>query len=269
VIQEIKDITRKLAFALKIVGLINIQFAIKDEKIYIIEANPRASRTIPFISKFKNIPFASIATKLICGMKLSSFILPDEDKDFGRYAVKIPVFPFLKFKDADCILGPEMKSTGESMGIDKSFEGAFAKAFISAYGSLPLKGNVLISVNNSDKNEKLIEICNLLVKNNFNICATSGTFDFLKENGIESKKISKIHEGRPDIMDLIINNEISIFINTSDISKSFLEGVKIRRAAMIQKIPCIRNLLGALALAKSIDYAKNNTIEIYALQDFK
>jgi carbamoyl-phosphate synthase large subunit len=273
IIEEIKMITRKLAKALKVIGLLNIQFAIKEGKIYIIEANPRASRTIPFISKFKNIPFASLATKIICGaLKISDLrsSLPDEDHDFKRFAVKTPVFPFLKFKDADWILGPEMKSTGESMGIDLSFEGAFAKAFIAANGrGLPKEGNVIISVKDFDKNETLIETTKILLSNGFKIFATKGTYEFLSKSGLsEIQKIPKLRQSRPNLLDMILNLDCVLYINTSDTSKAFLDGVKIRRAAMTHKIPCIRNLFGANALAKGIDFASKNQFEVFALQDF-
>ncbi len=178
------------------------------------------------------------------------------------------MFPFLKFKDADCILGPEMKSTGESMGIDKTFEGAFIKAFIGANPSLNLfSGNVILSVCDKDKNNKLIEICNILVKNNFKVYATLGTYRFLIENNCMISKVSKLNESRPNILDMILNGNVALYINTSNTSKAFLDGIKIRRAAITHKIPCIRNISAAYALSRGIDFIKSNNIDINSLQD--
>lgn len=267
ILERVKQITIQLTKSLQIKGIINIQFAVQNNKIYIIEANPRASRTVPFISKITNIPFANIATQLICGKKLSELSLPTTDQIHHKYAAKMPVFPFLKFKDADCILGPEMRSTGEVMGIDTHFEAAFAKAFIAAHGFIPTTGNILISVRNADKNQQLIELSKILIKNNFTIYATKGTAEFLKQNNIETILTHKIDGSRPNLLDLIINNQINLYINTSDNSKAIKDGIQIRRTALMKKVPCIRNLAQAFTLAKAIDFSKNNEFTVYALQD--
>ncbi len=268
-IAKIKEIAIKLAKALKVVGLINIQMAIKDEKIYIIEANPRASRTIPFISKHSGISFADIATKIMCGKKISDFALKNDNcDDTTHYSVKMPVFPFLKFKNTDCNLGPEMKSTGESMGIDKNFEAAFAKAFIGANHNLPTSGKVLISVRDSDKNDTLLEIVKELIINNFELYGTKGTAKFLKENNIQCIEMPKVTEARPNIMDMIINNEVALYINTSDSFQAVREGLEIRRSAMMRRIPCIRTISHAYSLAKAISFYKKNKIEVKSLQEY-
>ena len=161
-----------------------------------------------------------------------------------------------------------MKSTGESMGIDKTFEAAFFKAFIAANNNVRLDGNILISVRDLDKNEKLIEICQTFLKNGFKIFATKGTFDFFCKFGISNiQKVSKLSESRPNILDMILNLDCSLYINTSNTSKAIFDGMKIRRAAMTHKIPCIRNLSAAFAISKGIDFAKNNKLQVYALQD--
>lgn len=269
-ISQIKEIAIKLAKALDVIGLINIQMAIKNDKIYIIEANPRASRTIPFISKHRGISFAEIATKIMCGKKVSDFTLKNEDSENPtHYSVKMPVFPFLKFKNADCNLGPEMKSTGESMGIDKNFEAAFAKAFIGANSHLPISGKALISVRDGDKTDILLDIARELISNDFELYGTKGTAKFLKKNQIKCKEISKISEIRPNIMDMMINNEVALYINTSDTFQAVREGLGIRRAAMMRKIPCIRTISHAYSLVKAISFYKKNIMGVKALQEYK
>ena len=268
-IARIKEIAIKLAKALKVVGLINIQMAIKNDKIYIIEANPRASRTIPFISKHKGISFADIATKIMLGQKITDFNLKDDNyENPTHYSVKMPVFPFLKFKNADCNLGPEMKSTGESMGIDENFEAAFAKAFIGANHNLPISGKALISVRDSDKNNTLLDIAKELINNDFELYATKGTAQFLKQHNIQCIEMPKVTEARPNIMDMIINNEVALYINTSDSFQAVREGLEIRRSAMMIKFPCIRTISHAYSLVKSINFYKKNKIEVRALQEY-
>ena len=261
--RHIERIAISLTKALKVVGLINIQMAIKNNEIYIIEANPRGSRTIPFISKFKGVSFAKIATYVMCGKKLSDFKKELAKNTYGKnYAVKMPVFPFLKFKNADFNLGPEMKSTGESMGLDAVFEAAFAKAFIGAGQNLPSSGKVLISVRDNDKNEKLISIAKDLSSNGFTILGTFGTAEFLHKNNVVCQIINKVTESRPNILDLIINSEIVLYINTSGNFQAVREGLEIRRQSMMRKIPCIRTISQASALTRAIIYYKNNMVGI-------
>ena len=268
IIDQIKTIALKLTKALNVIGLINIQMAIKNNEIYIIEANPRASRTIPFISKYSGISFAKIATYIMCGKKLTDYQELFDKKTIKHYAVKMPVFPFLKFKNADINLGPEMKSTGESMGIDKNFEAAFAKAFIGTGQPLPTFGKALISVRDGDKNETLINIAKNLISNEFILYGTDGTAEFLLKNNIPCNVVNKVTESRPNIMDLIINNDVVLYINTSDNFQAIREGLEIRRQTMMKRIPCIRTLSHANSLVQAISYYKKYNIDVHALQDY-
>ena len=209
-IDEIKNQTKKLALALKVKGFMNIQFAIKKDEIFVIEVNPRASRTVPFVSKAKGIPFAKIASKIMAGEKLSKFNLKDKSK--GMYAVKEAVFPFNKFPNSDLILGPEMKSTGEVMGFDKNFGMAFAKSQIAATNSLPTEGLAFISLKNSHKDEG-IDLAKELLNLNFKLCATKGTAEYIKKYGMRCKIINKVSSGSPHIVDILDSKKIALVIN--------------------------------------------------------
>ena len=199
-ITEIERQTKKLALALNVKGFMNIQFAIKDDEIYVIEVNPRASRTVPFVSKAKGIPLAKIASRVMAGEKLSKFNLKNKNKNM--YAVKEAVFPFNKFPNVDVLLGPEMKSTGEVMGIDKDFGIAYAKSQISAGNSLPKKGLAFISLKDKHKNEG-VDLAKKLVKLNFTLCGTPGTANIIKKNGIKCKTVNKVSAGSPHIVDIL------------------------------------------------------------------
>ena len=218
-IDEIKKITKLITNNLKIIGFINIQFAIKDEKVFVIEVNPRASRTVPFISKALGIPLANIATKLMLGKSLKEFKL--QEQDINYVCVKESVFPFDRFPGEDIILGPEMKSTGEVMGIENNFPNAFLKSQIAAGNKLPKKGSIFISVRDKDK-ENIILMSQILERLDFKIYATKGTAEFLRKFALNVVEVKKVNEGNPHIVDLIENKGINLIINTTSGEKSLL-----------------------------------------------
>ena len=263
---EIKEKTKQIAIKLKVKGLINIQFAIKDEDLYMIEVNPRASRTIPFISKAIGVPIAKIAAKVMSGRKLAELNFLDEI-NIDHYSVKESVFPFIKFPDVDTILGPEMKSTGEAMGIDSDLSAAFAKAQISSGNSLPNSGKAFVSVKDEDK-AKILPLCKDLVALDFEIVSTIGTHEFLKSNHIESEVVKKVKEGSGNIVDLIKKSEIDILINTTSTKKEILESFSIRRTALIKQVPYFTTIAGAVAAINAIDYLKKGIISVKPLQEF-
>ncbi|MGC8684440.1 MAG: carbamoyl-phosphate synthase large subunit [bacterium] len=263
-INEIERQTKLLARALEVVGLINIQYAVKDNEIYIIEANPRASRTIPFVSKSIGVPLAKLATKLMVGKKLKDVGFTKEVwTDY--ITVKEAVLPFMKLPGVDTILGPEMKSTGEVMGIDKTFALAFAKSQIASNTVLPLSGNVFISVKDSDK-MLIVPIAKKLKELGFNIIATRGTAQVLKASGIDVKVVNKVQEGRPHIVDLIKNGEIALLINTTFGKKSINDSYSIRRSAIVYNVPYYTTIEGAEAAYKAIVALKNGNISVTPLQ---
>ena len=255
--------TKLLAIELNILGLINIQFAMKNGKIYVLEVNPRASRTIPFISKVKDIPYAKYASQIAAGKKIKSLNL--NYKKTNLIAVKKPVFPFNKFPDQKIFLSPEMKSTGEVIGFDKHLGSAYAKAEIGAGNKLPKKGNIFISVNENDKNE-IIKIARDFTEIDFHIIATIGTSKLLNDNGIESKTIFKVGEGRPHIVDAIKNNQINLIINTPLGEQSRYDEYKIGKSAIEYKIPVITTLAGAYAALRAIRF-QNKKLTYNSLQE--
>ena len=257
--------TKKIALELKVKGLINIQFAIKDDKIYLLEVNPRASRTIPFIAKAIGLPIAKIAAKVMSGKKLNEFNLSINTKNINHVCVKEAVFPFARFPGCDISLGPEMRSTGEVMGIDEDFYKAFAKSQIAANNNLPLKGNVFISINNYDK-PKIIEECKRLKELGFDIIATSGTHDFLSKRGTPSIEVKKILEGRPNILDYLISNKVQMIINTIENQSTYKDSMILRRNAINQKIPYFTTLRAAKAAIYSIDQLINYKLNVKPIQ---
>ncbi len=267
IIDTIIDYTRKIALALKVVGLINIQFAIKDGIVYVLEANPRASRTVPFISKATGLPLAKIAAKLMMGKKLRELGVK-ERLNLKHVAVKEAVFPFVKLPGVDPVLGPEMKSTGEVMGIDYDFGLAYYKAELAAGMKLPTEGTVFISVKDKDKNEKLVEVAKKLKELGFRIVATEGTARFLKENGIDVEVIPKISEGRPNVIDEIINRRIDLIINTPKGKRERSEGYLIRRTAVDFGIPYITTIAGAIAAVRGIEAVKKAKMTIKSIQEY-
>ncbi|WP_086975891.1 carbamoyl-phosphate synthase large subunit [Archaeoglobus fulgidus] len=266
-INTIVDYTRKLALALNVVGLINIQYAVKDGKVYVLEANPRASRTVPFVSKATGIPLAKIAAKLMMGKKLRELGVKEKLK-LKHVAVKEAVFPFIKLPGVDPVLGPEMKSTGEVMGIDYDFGLAYYKAELAAGMKLPLKGTVFISVRRKDKNDRLLYLARKFKELGFRIIATDGTRDFLVQNGIEADLILKISQGRPNILDAIVNGQVDLIINTPSGKRGRTEGYMIRRAAVDYGVAHITTLAGAMAAVRAIEAVKSRKIVVKSIQEY-
>ena len=262
-IDSIKQNTIKMANELDVKGLMNVQFAIKDNKIFVIEVNPRASRTIPFVSKSIGISVAKIAAKCMLGISIKEQKLPNEVKHDFCY-VKEVVFPFLKFPGVDPILGPEMKSTGEVMGIGKNFGEAFAKSQIATNVEIPENGSAFISVKDEDK-KYIIEVAKKLLKLGFNLVATNGTQSFLNNNNIDCERVNKVREGRTHIVDMIKNNEINLIINTTQSKQAIKDSYLIRREALQYKVCYTTTVAGANALVGAISYSKN--LDVYKLQD--
>jgi carbamoyl-phosphate synthase large subunit len=264
--EKIRQYTVRLGRALNVVGLMNIQFAVHERKVYVLEVNPRASRTVPFVSKATGVPLAKIAAKVMVGRKLSEFNLPGELK-VKQYCVKSPVFPFARFPGVDTILGPEMKSTGEVMGIDDSFGKAYVKAQLSAGSVLPKSGVAFISVNQHDK--RLIpKIAVELDQLGFKIVATRGTAQILRNAGVDAETVYKVNEGRPHIVDYIKSGKVDLVINTPLGRESFFDERSIRRAAIHYRIPCITTLSGATAAVAGIRALQRESLEVKALQEY-
>ncbi|WP_440931364.1 carbamoyl-phosphate synthase large subunit [Candidatus Pelagibacter sp.] len=265
-VKEIENQTKKLALALKVKGFMNIQFAIKKDEIYVIEVNPRASRTVPFVSKAKGLPLAKIASRVMAGEQLSKFSLKEKTKNM--YAVKEAVFPFNKFPQSDVLLGPEMKSTGEVMGFDKDFGIAYAKSQISAYNSLPTKGLAFISLKNSHKDEG-IDLAKELIKLNFTLCATRGTAEYIRKFGMKCKIINKVSSGRPHIVDVLDSKKIALVINTGggNSEHRLNDAIALRRATLKNKVPYCTNMSTAMACLQGIKSLKTKKLEVNSLQD--
>ena len=265
-IKEIEKQSKKLALALKVKGFMNIQFAIKKDEIFVIEVNPRASRTVPFVSKAKGIPFAKIASRVMAGEKLSKFNL--KDKSRGMFAVKEAVFPFNKFPNSDVLLGPEMKSTGEVMGFDKNFGMAYAKSQISSYNSLPKNGLAFISLKDSHKDEG-IDLAKDLLKLGFKLCATKGTANYIKKFRMKCKTINKVSSGRPHIVDILDSKKIALVINTGggNSEHRISDAIALRRATLKNKVPYCTNMSTAKACIEAIRSLKTKKLEVTALQN--
>ena len=264
VMAEIKRQAKLLALELKVKGLINIQFAVKDELVYILEVNPRASRTIPFVSKSIGVPIAKLAAKIMTGMTLDELGFTKE-VHHGHFSVKEAVFPFLKFPGIDTLLGPEMLSTGEVMGISDEFGIAFAKAQIAAGNALPNTGSVLFSVGDRDK-PRAVEVARKLHDLGFKIMATKGTCIAFINNNIPSQFVLKITEGRPNIVDSIINNEADLIINTTGGKQSIKDSFSIRRSALDKQVPYVTTIRGATAVARAIEAMKQTKIGVKPIQ---
>ena len=263
---QLKDHTHKLARALGVVGLMNVQYAIQDGDVYIIEVNPRASRTVPFVSKTIGVPLAKVAARTMVGNTLVDQGFTEE-VTFEHIAVKEAVLPFNKFPGVDAILGPEMKSTGEVMGIDTDFGFSVHKAQLGAGVRLPVEGTVFVSVNDRDK-EGVVDVARRLEALSFKIVATQGTQRFLSEQGIKAERIFKIREGRPHILDKIKNDEIALMINTPAGEKTLSDDHQIRQAAVQYGVPYTTTLAGARASLSAIESLKKDpTIRIRSLQE--
>ena len=265
-IETMRHYTRTLATALAVRGLMNIQFAIKDHRVYVLEVNPRASRTVPFVSKATGVPIARIAAQVMAGKPLAEFGLP-ENLTVSRFFIKSPVFPFAKFPGVDPILGPEMHSTGEVMGIGDSFGEAYARAMQGAGLSLPQQGTAFISVNDADKGHAVI-IARKLMRLGFNIIATLGTAERLREVGLKVENVFKVNEGRPNVVDHIKRGEIALIINTPLGRASHFDEQAIRRAALQYNVPCVTTMTGAQAIVEAIAaQAANGEMKVRSLQE--
>jgi len=280
-LERMRDYTFKLARALKVIGLMNIQFAIPRTsgsktngdaggRVYVLEVNPRASRTVPYVSKATGVPMAKIAARLMTGRKLREF-LPEfiersADLDTGRcYYVKSPVFPWNKFPGVDTVLGPEMKSTGEVMGVADNFGEAFAKAQTAAGQQLPTQGTVFVSVTDHDKGH-VAEVARKFVDMAFKLVATAGTADVIEEAGMACDRVYKVKEGRPNVVDLIKGDRIQLVINTPQGPDPFFDEKAIRRAAVTARIPTITTLSAARAAAEGIAALQRGEVNVQALQ---
>lgn len=265
-IDGIKEATVKLALALNVKGLMNVQYAIKDDVIYVLEVNPRASRTVPFVAKATGIPVAKIASLIMIGKPLKEFNLKEKKLDY--FSVKEVVFPFARFNKADIILGPEMKSTGEVMGIDKTFALAFAKAALASGSKLPTEGLAFLSLKDSDK-KYAPEIAQKLINIGFKIVATRGTAKLLAESGIAVTIVNKITEDKPHVVDMIDRKEIDLVINTTTGTSATKDSFSIRRTAYMKGITYATTISGAKALIDGIEAYKNvgSQFEVRALQD--
>jgi carbamoyl-phosphate synthase large subunit len=257
--------TKNLAKALGVIGLMNVQYALKDGEIYVLEVNPRASRTVPFVAKVMGKPIAKIAARIMAGEPLASFDLPSGELD--HVGVKESVFPFARFPGVDTVLGPEMRSTGEVIGLDRSFAAAFAKSQLGAGARAPKGGNVFVSVRDADK-ERVVETIRLLTTLGFHAQATGGTARFLTERGISTQKINKVSEGRPHIVDAIKNGSIQLVFNTTEGAQALADSRSLRQAALLHKVPYYTTLAGALAAAEGIKAYMSGDLEVRALQDY-
>jgi carbamoyl-phosphate synthase large subunit len=266
VLKEIKRQTKELALALSVKGLVNIQFAVKDDTVYILEVNPRASRTVPFVSKAIGVPLAKLGTKVMIGKTLKELGFTKEIVP-GHYCVKESVFPFIKFQGVDTILGPEMKSTGEVMGIDKEVRMAFAKAQIAAGSVLPLSGTAFISVRDEDK-PKVSDFSRKLAELGFRIMATSGTAAYLEGQGVACTVVKKVAEGRPHIADHIKNGEVQLVVNTTFGQKEVEQSYSIRRAALVHRVPYFTTTSAAKAATGAIEVLINEGLDVKAIQDY-
>jgi carbamoyl-phosphate synthase large subunit len=266
IIDEIKEQSKSLALALHVKGLMNVQFAVKDDEIYILEVNPRASRTTPFVAKATNVPIAKIAARIMAGESLASFNL--KEKKLNHVAVKEVVLPFARFPGVDVLLGPEMRSTGEVMGIDAGFGRAFAKAQLAAGNPIPLKGKVFISVKDSDKS-LACSLAEELSKMDFTIVATRGTAKYLSDHGIKVVQVNKVLEGRPHIVDMIKDGGIDLVINTTEGNSAIADSLSIRRTALLNKIPYTTTMSGSRALVNAISRSREESgLEIKSIQSY-
>jgi carbamoyl-phosphate synthase large subunit len=272
IVDELESQTKALAKALNVGGFMNVQYAIKDGVIYILEVNPRASRTVPFVAKTIGAPIAKIAARVMAGEALDTAFtaytpVKPNSRDLKHIAVKEAVFPFASFPGVDTLLGPEMRSTGEVMGLDTDFALAFAKSQLGANVELPRSGTVFVSVRDDDK-ARVLPAIRILSDIGFRVLATGGTQRFLAENGIAAAKINKVLEGRPHIEDAIRNRQVQLVINTTDGNKAISDSKSLRRAALMQKVPYYTTMSGALSAAEAIRALKAGNLEVMPLQAY-
>ena len=266
IITEIKRQTKDMALELGVVGLMNVQYALKDDVLYVLEVNPRASRTVPFVAKVIGEPIAKIASRLMAGEKLKSFDL--KDKELNHIGVKEAVFPFARFPGVDTLLGPEMKSTGEVIGLDTSFPVAFAKSQLGGGTIVPKSGTVFVSVRDADKTGEIAEAVRRLAEAGFSVIATGGTRRFLDENGIACKKVNKVLEGRPHIVDALKNGDVQLVVNTTEGQKAVSDSRAIRRSALMHKVPYYTTIPGAMAAVDGIVAYRAGNLNVKPLQDY-
>ena len=270
-VNELRRQTVALALALNVVGLMNIQYAIKDGDIYILEVNPRASRTVPFVAKATGITVAKIAARVMAGEKLASFKLGDDYTSAPslkkHFAVKEAVFPFNRFPGVDIVLGPEMKSTGEVMGLDLDFPRAFAKSQLAANTNLPQKGTAFISVRERDK-AGAVALARRLSDLGFRVIATRGTQAFLAGQGLAVDQVNKVAEGRPHCVDLMISGQVQMVINTSEGAQSLKDSFDIRRTALTKNICHFTTLSAANAAAEAIAAVRDGALDVAPLQSY-
>jgi carbamoyl-phosphate synthase large subunit len=265
-LDTIREYTRRIARALNVIGLMNTQYAIKGDQVFVLEVNPRASRTVPYLSKATGVPLAKVAARVMAGRTLAELGLLD-DLDVAGVFVKSPVFPFVRFPGVDTILGPEMKSTGEVMGGADSFGASFAKAQLSVGQPLPDGGRAFISVNNADK-PNVLPIAQDLAELGFALVATRGTAAYLRAHGLDVEVIYKVNEGRPNIADQIVNGQVALIVNTPLGRDSFFDDRTVRRVAMMHSVPCITTLTGASATVAAIRALRTKALDVRALQDY-
>ncbi|MET0257366.1 MAG: carbamoyl-phosphate synthase large subunit, partial [Methylobacterium sp.] len=265
ILAELERQTRAMALALKVGGLMNVQYAIKDGAIYVLEVNPRASRTVPFVAKVIGEPIAKIAARIMAGERLPAFGL--KPKKLDHIAVKEAVFPFARFPGVDVLLGPEMRSTGEVIGLDAGFGVAFAKSQLGSGTAVPRSGNVFVSVRDDDK-PRILETVRALHGLGFGVIATGGTQRYLVEHGIPAERTNKVLEGRPHIVDAIKNGDIQLVFNTTEGAGALSDSRSLRRAALLHKVPYYTTLAGAMAAAEGIKAYLEGDFQVRALQDY-
>jgi carbamoyl-phosphate synthase large subunit len=269
--EETLEVIRKYTFALarelKVVGLMNVQYAVRKGQVYILEVNPRASRTVPFVSKATGVPLAKLAAKVMAGKTLKGLKFTREAA-IRHIAVKESVLPFVKFPGVDITLGPEMRSTGEVMGIDYDFNKAFAKSQLAAYQNLPLEGTVFISVKDADKNPQIVQVAKKLEQLKFKIISTMGTARYLQQRKVYARTIRKISEGRPNLIDLIKEGKIGLVINTASGKVPRQDEIRIRSSAVASGVPVVTTLQGAQACVLGIEALIRHRLGVRPLQEY-
>ena len=264
-VREIERQTRDLALALKVKGLMNVQFAVQGDDVFLIEVNPRASRTVPFVAKAIGRPVAKIAARVMAGEPLSGF--EPIGRDLNYVAVKESVFPFARFPGTDPVLGPEMKSTGEVMGIDKDFDIAFAKSLIGSGMILPQAGTAFVSVKDADK-DNIVPAVEKMVELGFAIIATGGTAAHLRAKGLPIETVNKVAQGRPHIVDRLLDGDVDIVFNTTEGWQSLKDSYSIRTTALTRKVPYFTTAAASLASARSIEALRGHALEVASLQSY-
>jgi carbamoyl-phosphate synthase large subunit len=265
IVAEIERQTRELALALKVKGLMNVQFAVKDGEVYLIEVNPRASRTVPFVAKATGRPVAKIAARVMAGEALAG--LGEVGRKLPYIAVKESVFPFARFPGTDPVLGPEMKSTGEVMGIAKDFDIAFAKALLGAGMVLPQGGTAFVSVKDADK-DNIVPAVEKLVELGFRVIATGGTAAHLRAKGLPVELVNKVAQGRPHIVDRLLDGDVGLVFNTTEGWQSLKDSHSIRTTALTKKVPYFTTAAASLAAARSIEAVRGRALEVASLQSY-